>query len=83
MEKFNTVINTYIFVIVKAWCSFHSWEDDPFINGKPKFVWLKTHFSASESFSQSYSLAAVIVEGWFSFHSYEDTHLINGKPKVV
>ena len=39
--------------MVEGWFSFHLWEDNPFLNGIPKVLWFKTHFSESASFRSS------------------------------
>ena len=53
------------------------------INGNPKAAYFSTHFSESETVTQSYSWGAVIVKGWVSFYSWEGNPLINGNPKVA
>ena len=49
VKKVDTVVNSYIEIIVESFFTFHSAEDNPFINGCCNVVCFKTQFSKNES----------------------------------
>ena len=63
-------------VIMEGWVSFHTWVDDPLINGK------FTKFYASQLTLEA-KLTYRSRKGWISFHPWEDDESLWGHPHIT